>query len=285
MPPRERFGAPPLKPCPSGDWRRALYEVFGGQIDLVARPKGDPIMVRAGRYELPPDMHEDVERERQYLARLGRDNEVQAVLAGPADFSVDPIVMHYRTIEYAAVRALRRRHAALLVLSASVFPVCWERRCLYLQKRSPTADLGPSLLYGFAGAFQPASGADRGSLVLTALRELEEETGLAARYEVATPLGMFQDNATASLEFILLGLNLRPVEAERLCHSAEGDIVTIPFDELPELLRQRDLWTAGGRFVVLSWLMLGGEDHADAFNLGGQAPASTFWSALETGKP
>lgn len=281
MPPFEVGETPILTSYPHDDWHRALHEACDSHVELAARPKSDPIMVQTGRYELPPDLLEDLVHERQSLARLGRDNEAQAVLAEPIDYSVDPLAIRYRTIEYAAVRILRRRRAAPLVLSASAFPVCWERRCLYLQQRSPLADLGPSLLYGFAGAFQPALGAGGGSLVQTALRELEEETGLAAQRDPATPLAMFQDVSTASLELVLLGLSLRPEEADRLSHSAEGDIVAISFDELPERLAQRDRWTMGGRFVVMSWLMLEPRvPGTSAPKFGDQAPHEVFWSAI-----
>lgn len=278
-------------PRESDAWSRALRAAFGGHIELVAEPKRDPVTIHVGRFELPRDLRRDLERERQYLSQVGRRNEIQAVLAEPAELSADPIVLRYRTIEYAAVRALRRRHRAPLVLSASALPVCWENRKLYVQRRSPMADLSPSLLYGFGGALHPPAGEpgcdvdDGGSLILTALRELEEETSLTARYDAATPLALFQDTATASLELVLLGLGLRPAEADRLCHTAEGEVVAVPFDELPELLRQHDQWSPGGRFEVLSWLMLGAQRHSNVVTFGGETPIHAFWSTMEAERP
>jgi len=243
-------------------------------------------MICTGAYEIPSDLADAVESERRFLRQPGRYNETQALLTEAIDAASDPIVMRYRTIEYAAVRVLRRLRTEMDIISASALPVCWHTRQLYLQRRARTVDLAPSRLHCFAGAFQPPgpnadpAAASGMGLIHTALRELQEETHLAVEPNGAVPMAIFKDAGTGSLELVLLGLDLQPADACKMRSSTEGDILPIGFDELPSVLHRRDEWTIGGRFLMLAWFPLCAARRASPVTFAGSTPMEAFWRAL-----
>ena len=96
---------------------------------------------------------------------------------------------------------------------------------------------------------------DRGNLLLTAAREVHEETGLIVSIPTSVPLIVCEEVSIGFISLAALGVELPAEELHRAEGNFEGDTVRVGFDELHRSLLD-DYWVPAGRAQVLSWLAL-----------------------------
>jgi hypothetical protein len=234
----------------------------------------EPALRGAGAFEPPDALREEIEDHRTILRKRGSPNETQALYIGEIDLEVPPETLEFQTIEYAAVRAIRARGKLATIMSVASLPVCAERQTLFMHARAADSDLEPSRIHTFSGSFVPGDG---GGLTDAALRELEEESGLAIKDVTGAQPCLFHDLVWGPFEFTLLGVPITGAEADLIRPTEEGEAVPIAFDDLEwQLIERRNDWASGGRMEVLAWLALGAAPLPPGPHFGGKTAMELF---------
>lgn len=170
-------------------------------------------------------------------------------------------------VDFADVLALRELAGQASemphVLSSGAVLICPSKRFILLHRRSSNSATYPNSLHILGGAFKPSEDrgvidvpGDRQSLEFTMIREVFEESGLIVRgYQ--EPICVATEVDTGFIQFVYLGVRITETQAAELSANAEGDLVTLSFDNLVTRLSDATSWVPTGRAQVLMWLGLG----------------------------
>jgi len=267
---------------PAASWLPRLNERFRGEAEVF------------GPYQHEPDIHIDgpvmlTQEQADFAARartqLGgqRPNDPHAILAREPHWGDDPLSLHVRTLDFAAVMALRdpalNPDPRPQILSANLVLVCPEMREVILHRRSEDSATYPSGLHTFGGAYWPPGVegrvGDRRRLMATALREVNEETQAALGVE-DEPMIVLRESRTGFVQLAFVGVALSARKAQRLKANREGSISRVGFDELPKVLLQERNWVPTGQAALLAWLAMGAPNAGNKPTFSGMRPAEVF---------
>lgn len=238
----------------------------------AVRTAPPPRIQEVGEYELPVGKFTAMLRDsRAELASNGAPNDASAVLVDPFDGTSSPDVVQVQTLEYAALRVLRRlaratRTAPPRVPSANVVMFCEAAQVLVVQKR-PTQSIMSELprdnvFHTFGGAYCPRRPGslrvhDHGDLLRTARREVLEESNISFSLD-SMPLILSVDELDDGfLQWVVLGKAISLYDYQTVGfreRDPEGTVHSLAFSDLEEALLHRSRWHQSGWTHVMAWL-------------------------------
>ena len=245
-----------------------------------------PSVTVQGAAEIPPEVGIRALSLRQTLEL----NEMHALAKNWDGADVDTI--RAEICDFAEINALRElpphnRASRPAVISAGAVVVCPTERCLLLHRRSATSATYPGVLHILGGAYKPPiqlrhidNPGDRSSLEFTMLREVFEESGLIVR-RYDEPVCVAQELDTGFIQYVYLGVRVTSAQFGQLSQNSEGDLVRTSFDDLKNLLANKEDWVPTGRAQILMWLGLGAPGAGWNPRFGSKSAAELFDAITE----
>ena len=105
------------------DWQSRRNHVFMEKFEFLSPLNRDSRLINVGRYAIPVELVESLHRRRSILSRPGAYNETQEIIGSTPDFSGDPAVLWYRSLDYGEVLAMREMFGTALIISVSALPI------------------------------------------------------------------------------------------------------------------------------------------------------------------
>lgn len=282
----------PQRPVPM--WRQRLNHLFEGDVRIFAVSESEPQIHLEGELSLTRKQAKIASE----IASSLSENEKQSVLVQTPDWESNPIQFRVRALKYSAVLALREVQPLPKILSANTLLICRDRAEIIIQRRGPEPYVKSyaDCLGVFGGGYDPSDEKDANSLLLTAIREVWEET----KVPWAPPSPSFmvaEEISTGYVQIAFLGVNISR-EARNLIHPRmqEGTPVYVSYDELPNYLKkptekaqsvQADFvsgssrgWVPIGKAHVLAWLAHGAPGAGRRASFGGLSARQLFNSLV-----
>lgn len=220
-------------------------------------------------------------------------NEEHAIFVGSDLFN--GVNLSCEICDFAYIKAMRtlykesadlqeRKRGNPEILSAGAVLVCAKERKILVHKRSPRSATYPDRLHILAGAYKPLvprgnfdSPGDRESLEYTMIREVFEESSIIVRrYPIKEPVCVARELDTGFVQFVYLGVRVTASDYEKAEANSEGQVVSIAFNDLEEMLRQPENWVPTGRAHILMWLALGAPGAGFFAKFGGKSAKALF---------
>lgn len=271
------------KGIPESVWVPQLNGRFEGEAVVRGPYRYEPLIQIEGAYTLTREQSAFAQQERKKLART-QPNDPHALLAAEPHWDDDPLHLRVHTLDFAAVRALRRPELnpdpRPPLISANIVLICREARQVILHRRAESSDTYPGALHTFGGAYWPPGvdgrEADKLALRNTALREVLEETEASLSLEEGPPMVVLREVSTGFVQLAFLGVNVSARQARHINHNREGTIVRVGFDELPGRLINEKAWVPTGQAALLAWLAVGAPNAGWRPRFGGLSPSRLF---------
>ncbi len=181
---------------------------------------------------------------------------------------------------YALIKAARERDLRPPILSAGAIVFCPAERSVLLQFRSQRVETYPNCLHTLGGNYEPPTSVgtrDGPSLATTAMREVEEETGLKGLSPAQALLVVSEEMTTGFVQYVYAGLSVRPARVTELQGSGEGDPKFVTLEQLSELFETGFLdgvsrkFVPSGAMLLLAWLGMGAPDQKRLLPMKGDA--------------
>jgi hypothetical protein len=271
---------------PRHSWVPNINEFFKGDAELFGPYKHEPVIESKGAFPLNDAQATEAAKERKKIASdKNTTNDPHAVLSSGPNWNDDPLNFKVQTLDFAAVRVLRRNidrnnNSLPQVLSANILLICRESREIILHRRAAHSDTYPNALHTIGGAYMPPKvdhrEGDFYQLRLTAFREVLEESGANFVLDENPPMVVLREVKTGFIQLIFLGINISLKGKSKLKSGREGEIVYVKYDELPRRLRQENDWVPTGKAAILAWLALGAPNGGWNVKFGGIKPTKLF---------
>lgn len=181
---------------------------------------------------------------------------------------------------YAMIKAARERDLRPPILSAGAIVFCPAERSVLLQFRSHRVETYPNCLHTLGGNYEPPTSVgtrDGFSLAATAMREVEEETGMRGLSPAGSLLLVSEEVTTGFVQYVYAGVSVRPARLKDLQGSGEGDVRFVQLEQLCEFFETGLLDGAPRKFVpsgamlLLCWLGMGAPDQKRLLPMKGDA--------------
>lgn len=263
-------------------WVPQLNRRFQGEAVVHGAYRYEPLIQIDGTYTLTAEQSAFAQQERRQLA-FTQPNDPHALLAAEPHWDDDPLHLRVRTLDFAAVRALRQPELnpdpRPPLISANMVLLCRETRQVILHRRAESSDTYAGALHTFGGAYWPPGvdgrEADKHSLRNTAVREVMEETEASLSLDDEPPMVVLLEVKTGFVQLTFLGVNVSARQAQLISPNREGTIVRVGFDDLPGRLMRED-WVPTGRAALLAWLAMGAPNAGWRPRFGGRSPSRLF---------
>jgi len=269
-----------------------LNEKFKDKAHIYGLVAKDPLVDEGGRYDLSSVEEKTISDNREKLRCKGNFNDMHAIVVGETSWYTDPVVLQTKSLEYAAVMALRdsARSAGKplpQVLTANVLVICSEEKKIIIHKRSKGSATNPDTLQVFGGGYMPKPPEDdrRGcgerkehdgkALWKTAERELREESDINLVISEKAVRLLSMDRTSGTIQLTYIGCDIKKHVIDRAReesknnknpHSWEGELKEIYFDKLDEIL-SGEAFSPTGKIFILVWLALGAPGYGGKFRV------------------
>lgn len=241
------------------NWISRLNDFSKEEMQIYCQNKKEPTISIAGPYNLTKAQTDAAKKHRLRLKKIKRPNDPHAIMVNDPIWNTEPVNIEAKTLDFAAVCALREEKVKPQILSSSAIIVCEEEKQLILHVRAEEVATYPGCLHALGGAYIPPGfggvDSDRDGLASTKNREIHEEAQLALSSDVEPPMMLSKELSTGFIQLVFLGHNISAKAAKRLKGNWEGEIVYVPFDLLPIIL-ENPKWVPTGKAHVLAWLAL-----------------------------
>ena len=267
-------------PAPARHWIPRLNAYLKGEAEVCRLLSAEPQLVIDGPILLSPAEEQRAEQYRTTLAI----NDPVAVLSGDLIHGDNPVVIHVRSGDYAAVCALDVRGHRPAMISANALLYCPDSEELVLHRRALGVSRDyPGVLHTFGGAYMPpgidAREFDHLSLLMTARRETAEESGLGIDIANVPCLLLGRESKIGFLHVALLGMQVSKNALALAIASKEGRHTTIKCADLQHALNTEQ-WVPAGKAQVLSWLAMGAPNSGRRVRFGRQSAQELFDSIV-----
>lgn len=289
-------GATTRSPREAPHWLARLNAAFTGAAVVHCVLRQEPRIVIEGPAELSPEERDLAERRRSEFPAQGIVNDPHAILTRTPVWSDNPVVFNVRTLDFAAVSAMRHFGKRPALLSGGALVFCEATQELLLHRRAENSATYPGSLHILGGGYMPpgVSGRnfDQHGLVDTARREVLEEARVSLALETLPPMLLATESTTGFVQFVLLGVNLTRFDMERASPNWEGSGLTrVAFGQLYESLVHADShdatashvgWVPSGKAHVLAWLALGAPGAKSPLRFGRYSATELFEAVMSS---
>jgi len=219
------------------------------QSGLSIRQLGKPDLQSRGLFEPTADQEKLAEGFENVF--IGGDGYCAVLLDDPS-WDDNPFVLHYNGLKYSEILALRELDYRVRIISSSCLMFCEELDTVILHQRSKDSHVSPNALSTFGGALVPTSyngsDFDANGFESCIKREVREETNITiSKKDLSnTPFVLIDESENYYIQGCYLGIPVPKEQIDRMESNHEGDILTLPFDELEEKLTNLKDWTTSG---------------------------------------
>ena len=172
---------------PVKGWAESLNDKFSGEFRVLRETCREPVIHSDGEYPLTDALKKEARRLAKINSKKDRPNDQHGILSRQPNWLSDPVNLHIQSLDFGAVSALRAVGQRPEILSASAVIVCSARRQVLLQSRARDLATYPGCIHTVGDAYIPPGfgtvDSDRGGLVSTLTREVNEETQLGLSME------------------------------------------------------------------------------------------------------
>ena len=281
-----------------------IKKLFAADMRIFRFLRRKPQLIDEGELRLSPELSELAGAELERIMERGDPNYPHAILRQDIEWDADEAILHFQTVSFAGLTALRKQQTPNGPISACAVVFCDETRQVFLHQRSKRSktygqeesskgEAAPSFLHTFGGAFLPHSYkdykgrheielSDGGNLLRTAWRKIQREMGVMPPIDNSAPMLLSQESSTGFIQ-LAVPIKLPPDEVNDMKSSWEGEIVPVLYEDLEKSLpldthsvSPERQWVPTGKAQVLSWLALGAPGCAPETRFGDYSATELF---------